>query len=116
MSKNTTICFKSKCRQTLDRNNAVSSNPDVTQNRDPNFQRRPVKKNKPVSYRQPLKEQPSAGIQNATPFSVQLREQYIRNGVFTNVHKKFLNMVSSQRVTSKKGCTTCSESIRGLAL
>lgn len=116
MSRNTTICFKSKCRQTLDINNAISSNIAVTQNIDLNFQRRIVRKNKPVSYRQPLKERISASIQNTTPFSVKLREQYIRNGVFTNAHKKFLNMVSSQRVTSNKGCTTCSKSIIGLSL
>lgn len=115
MSKNTTICFKSKCRQTLDRNNALTSNPSITRNRDPNFNRRPIKKNKPVSYKKQLYLFPSASIPNSTPFSVKLREQYIRNGVLTNAHKKFLNMVSSQHIVTN-GCKTCSKSIKGLSL
>ena len=82
---------------------------------DSNFNKRSVKKNKPISYKKQLSLRPSASIPNATPFSVKLREQYIRNGVLTNAHKKFLNMVSSHSVI-RKGCKTCSKSIQGLAL
>jgi len=115
MSKNTTTCFKSKFRKTLDRDNSLTSNLSITRNRDPNFNRRPVKKNKPLSYKKQLGLRPSASIPNSTPFSLQLRENYIKNGVLTNAHKKFLNMVSSQRVV-KNSCKTCSKSIRGLSL
>lgn len=49
------------------------------------------------------------------PYVLKLREEYLKKGKLTNAHKKFLNLVSSNRIV-KKGCAGCGKSIKNMSL
>ena len=79
---------------------------------------------RPVYLRQPsvkdacrrLQTPAEAKKQNITPPCVtKLRQEYLKQGTLTNAHKKFLNLVSSNRVV-KKGCPGCGKSIKNMSL
>ena len=74
------------------------------------------RKVKPTSYKVALKKtnaQPAVG--NTPAYVTKLRLQYQKEGKLSNAHKKFLNMVSNQRV-SRKGCKSCGIKINNNAL
>lgn len=62
-----------------------------------------MSKNKPISYKEKYRKIQTSEKINYVPHAniISERLKYKNSGKLTNAHKKFLNMVSSQRVAKK---------------
>ena len=106
------VSYKSALKQIIPKKNKLYKAGTNIKCLRPRYLKEPSIKND----KRRLQTAAEAKKQNVTPlYVIKLREEYLKKGNLSNPHKKFLNLLGSNRVV-KKGCDGCGKSIKNMSL